>query len=227
MSAEPDSSTPLSPGQKALRFFHVLLQPKLARNLGTLATEGYLAETGWVRSVASGSVVDAQGAPLPWATLPYIDFIGPRLRPGWTVFEYGAGASTRYYAARVGAVWTVEHNAAFAERLRPQLPANARLLERALGTNGYAAAIAECPSRPALVCVDGEDRVRCVEAALPWLAPNGVLVLDDSERPEYAPALAALAAAGFRPIEFWGLAPGWVRRKCTTVFYRDDNILGI
>jgi hypothetical protein len=227
MSDAPDPPRPLSPARKAWRFLRLLARPALVRKLGTLATTGYLAETGWVRSVLGGTVVDARGAPLPWATLPYIDFIAPRLRADWQVFEYGAGASTLFYAARVRAVLAVEHDEAFAVRLQPRLPANARLLVRALGSEAYAGAITECVPPAELVSVDGRDRVRCVTAALGRLAPGGVLVLDDSERPEYAPARAALGAAGFRSVEFWGLAPGRVERKCTSVFYRSDNVLDL
>jgi hypothetical protein len=227
MSAVPEFPRPLSPPRKAWRFFRLLLRPAVARKLGTLATEGYLAETGWTRSVASGTVVDRQGAPLPWATLPFVDFIAPRLRSSWNVFEYGAGASTRFFASRVREVVAVEHDEGFAARLRPQLPANARLLVRARGSATYVAAVAECDPPLELVSVDGEDRVRCIDAALPRLAPGGVLVLDDAERPEYGPAVVALAKAGFRAVEFWGVAPGGVMRKCTSVFYRPDNVLGL
>ena len=227
MSDAPDTPRSLSPARKAWRFLRLLARPALARKLGTLVTEGYLAETGWVRSVLGDTVVDAHGAPLPWATLPFIDFIAPRLRADWTVFEYGAGASTLFYAARVRAVLAVEHDETFAVQLQPRLPAHARLLVRALGSAVYPDAIAECAPPPELVSVDGRERVRCVTAALGRLASDGVLVLDDSERPEYAPARAALTAAGFRAVEFWGLAPGRVERKCTSVFYRRENVLGL
>lgn len=227
MSAVPEPHRPLTPANKAWRFLHLLAQPGLARKIGTLVTEGYLERTGWVRSVRAGAVVAADGTALPWTTLPFIDFIAPRLRAEWTVFEYGAGASTRFYAARVANVVAVEHDKAFAAALTPELPENARLLIRPEGTESYINAVAEGRPRLDLVSVDGRDRVRCVQAAQTALAPSGVLVLDDAERPEYAPAWTALRAAGFRAVEFWGLAPGGVERKCTAVFYRDGNGLGL
>lgn len=227
MSAVPEPHRPLPPAAKAWRFLRLLTQPALARKIGTLVTEGYLERSGWVRSVRAGAVVAADGTALPWTTLPFIDFITPRLGAEWTVFEYGAGASTRFYAARVATVLAVEHDEAFAASLQPELPENARLLVRAEATESYINAVAECRPRPVLVSVDGRDRVRCVQAALGALAPSGVLVLDDAERPEYAPAWTALRAAGFRAVEFWGLAPGGVERKCTAVFYRAGNELGL
>ncbi len=227
MSVEPDRPRPLRPAHKAWRFLCALARPAVARKLGTLATEGYLMQTGWMRSVASGAIVDARGHPLPWATLPFIDFITPRLRLAWNVFEYGAGASTLFFAARVRTVLAVEHDEKFAAGLLPQLPANARLKVHPVGSSAYVEAVTDCAAAPELVMIDGRDRVRCVQAALAHLAPGGVLVLDDAERAEYAPALAALADAGFRSVEFWGLAPGGVKRKCTRVFYRVVNVLDL
>ncbi len=217
----------LSPVRKAWRALRLLVQPALARKLGTLITDGYLADIGWVRSVREDAIIDARGEPLPWATYPFIDFLGPRLQPGWRVFEYGAGASTVYFARRVKAVTAVEHDELFAARLRPELPVNASLLVRAAGSESYALALMECAPAPDIVVVDGVDREQCIQAALDRLPPAAVLVLDDAERAEYATSIAQLKNKGFRVVEFWGLAPGLVRRKCTAIFYRRDNVLGL
>lgn len=227
MCNPPEKESSLAPVAKAAAFLRLLLRPAVARRLGTLVTEGYLAETGWVRSVLATGVLDAAGAPQPWTTLPFIDFIRPRLRQEWTVFEYGAGASTLFYARRVSRVFAVEHDEAFARALQPRLPANAAVLVRAVGSDAYVRAALECVPPPALVVVDGRDRLRCIEAVVPALATDAVLVLDDAERADYAPATSRLRAAGFRAVEFWGLPPGGVRNKCTTVFYRANNVLGL
>lgn len=225
----PDAPEPpsQSPPVKAWRFARLLLRPALARKLGTLVTEGYLAETGWVRSVISHELVDAAGGAVPWMTQPFLDFLRPRIQPHWRVFEYGAGASTLFFARRTAAVLAVEHDAAFATELSARLPANAQVIVWPASSAEYAGGVAQMRPPPHLVCIDGRDRVRCVAAALPCLDPAGVLVLDDAERPEYAAAVVQLRQAGFRSVEFHGLAPGQVRRKCTAVFYRADNVLGL
>jgi hypothetical protein len=227
MSVRPEPRSNLAPGRKLLRFLRLCLRPRVARKLGTIATDGYLADTGWIRSIASDAIVDAAGDAQPWATFPFIAFIGPRLEKRWTIFEYGAGASTLYYARRVQRVVTVEDNAAFAARLRPQLPANVSLMIKDSSDSEYALAVNQCAPEPHFVSVDGNDRTRCVEAAIPRLAAGGVLVLDDAERAEYGAVSARLRESGFRSVEFWGLAPGIVFEKCTTVFYRPDNVLGL
>ena len=226
-----ESSIPLSPEPtplaKAWAYFGLLSRLRFARKLGTAATHGYLAQTGWVRSVLRAAGTIETAAPLPWATFPYIAFIGPRLRPDLRVFEYGAGSSTLYYARHVRSVVAVEHDEGFARALIPHLPANATVILAAAHSEGYRRAIERDGGNFDLVVVDGRDRVRCVEAALAGFSPGGVLVLDDAEREEYTPAAATLVRSGFRRLDFWGLAPGVVGTKSTAVFYRSGNCLDL
>jgi len=210
-----------------LRFFRLMLNSRRAACILQITFNGYLAQTGWLRSMQEVKVQDSAGEPMPWYTIPFVDYLGPRIMRSWRIFEYGAGASTFYYARRVDEVWTVEHDAAFAGELRPRLPGNVHLLVHPENSDAYADAPGEMPAAADFISVDGRDRVRCLACAVGRLSPAGVLVLDDSERPEYASGIATLRVAGFRSLEFWGIAAGTIYRKCTTVYYRDDNILGI
>ncbi|HVS52983.1 MAG TPA: hypothetical protein VHD62_11570 [Opitutaceae bacterium] len=209
------------------RFALLLLRPRLAKAVARVTLDGYLARTGWLRSVRTGEVVDAHGEPIPWATLPFVEFIAPRLRAEWRVFEYGAGASTRFYARHVREVWAVEHDDAFARRLAPLLPPNARLEVRAAGSEEYRAAIRLLGRPPEIVSIDGRDRPRCAEMAVRHVAEAGVIVFDDTERAEYREALAHIAGAGFRRLDFWGVSAGSELHRCTSVFYRPGNVLEI
>jgi hypothetical protein len=124
MSDEPELQS-LPALVKAWRFARLLLRPVLARRLGTLVTEGYLVEMGWVRSVISHELVDADGEAVPWMTQPFVDFLRPRIRSHWRVFEYGAGASTLFLPGAPRRCWrssTMRHlrrNSVRACRRRP------------------------------------------------------------------------------------------------------------
>lgn len=209
------------------RFALLLLRPRLAKQLARLTLDGYLNETGWLRSASTRSVVDAHGQPIPWATLPFVDFVAPRLQRTWRVFEYGAGASTHFYAVRVAQVYSAEHDVEFARRLAPHLPANVRVEVHPRGSESYFAAIASLPAPPELVSIDGRDRNRCAEFALRHVAGTGVIVFDDTERAEYATALGQFGIRGFRRLDFWGVSAGSELYRCTSVFYRPDNVLGL
>jgi|UPI0006982098 hypothetical protein len=223
---KPDSADTAPRLALKWRFARVMMNRRFATQLARMALDGYLAEVGWTRSVLDQSIVGRDGSAIPWATYSFIEFIGPRLGKNFNVFEYGAGASTSYYAKRVSKVIALEHDSVFAAMLRPKLPANVELRERPLGP-GYINAIAELREPPSLVSVDGRNRVACVEAARGCLASDGVIVLDDTERPDYEPACEALKKHGFKRLDFWGFAPGQVERRCTTVFYRSENVLGL
>jgi hypothetical protein len=206
----------------------LLRQPAVARQVMAMGVAGYLVDTGWTASVQAKSPVDAGGRPVPWVTLPFIDFIGERLRIDMNVFEFGSGASTHYYAARVGRVDSVEHDKAWFDRVAAGLPNAVRVILVPLDRDGkYAGAVTTWGERYSLIVVDGRDRVNCMRASLPCLADDGCLVLDDSERAEYADGCQWLASSGYRRLDFWGLAPGLGYRKCTSVFYRPANCLSI
>ena len=58
-----------------------------------------------------------------------------------------------------------------------------------------------------LVLVDGRARLGCVVSALPKLRPEGVLLLDNSEREDAIEACALLADSGWSARHFSGPGP--------------------
>jgi hypothetical protein len=58
---------------------------------------------------------------LPWFTFGAIDFLNTYIRPYHTVFEYGCGGSTIFFAARAASIECVEHNRAWATSVSPEL----------------------------------------------------------------------------------------------------------
>jgi len=193
-----------------------------------LARTGPLHEDGWFRSIRVRESIDAEGRPIPWITYPAIDFLSRRIRPDMAVFEYGCGSSTQWWAERVGRVVSVEHNPAWYERIRREVPANVTLaLAEATPDGPYSRKASEFGPEFDLVVIDGEDRNHCARHALDALNPGGVILWDNSDRPEYEEGFQLLFDRGFRKIEFTGLAPGLYNRSETAFFYRNDNRLGI
>lgn len=183
---------------------------------------------GWLRSVRRRACVDAHGQPIPWFTYPAIDFLAARLRPKLSVFEWGSGASTRWFAQRTGRVDSCEHDPVWYEQTRNGLPPGATIRLLPLGADErYQHAIREAGLAYDLVVIDGRRRVACARACLPCLAPGGVVVWDNTDRPAYAAGLAHLQQAGFHRVDFWGMAPMLVEKSCTSVLFRPGNCLGI
>ncbi|RMI13290.1 class I SAM-dependent methyltransferase [Cellulomonas triticagri] len=171
-----------------------------------------------VRSMfAIHDAADLVALDVPWWTYgaaarvaAHLDALGGSAR----VLEYGSGASSVWLARRAAHVTSVEHepgwaalvrdlarDAGVADRLdvrevpprstpEPLVPSG----RRGEGGRDYAAyvrAIDDVPGELDLVVVDGRARAACLEAATRRLAPGGLVLLDDSQRPRYAAALAS------------------------------------
>lgn len=190
--------------------------------------EGYLFESGWFEAFRSGSAVDKNNNPVPWLTYPFISFISERLNKTMDIFEFGSGNSTFFYSDKVNSVTTVEHNQAWYEKVSTRKKNNVTLLFVPLDENDkYCRSAIESGKKYDLIIIDAEDRVNCIINCLDALKENGIIILDDSERKEYLEGVEFLLKNFFKKIDFWGIAPGVLLKKCTTIFYKPDNCVNI
>ncbi len=207
--------------------WYVLRKMRLAGLLQLWLKSG-LEEDGWFRSFHAQSSIDKAGKPLPWFSYGFIKFLTPRLAPNMSVFEYGSGNSTLWFAGKVGKVKAVEHDKEWVEKLTPCLPQNAKVVFQSLDQKtAYTQEVGKAGEMYDLIIVDGRERNACVEACLPYLAPTGVVILDNAERESYLPARAYLQQKGFKCLDFWGMPVGTAINSCTAVYYRENNVLDI
>ena len=177
---------------------------------------------------------------LPWLNFALIDVLDGWLeRRPRRVFEWGAGGSTLYYARRSAAVVTVEHDAVWTARVAaeirrlgldtvdlrhvpedegtrplppPQPPQRAGKLQK-YGT--YVDQIRTDGVAYDLIQVDGRARVECVAAARDHLAPGGLLVVDDVDKPGRMADVRALLDGGWGVWRTWGPGPSSGARVIT------------
>jgi predicted O-methyltransferase YrrM len=125
----------------------------------------------------------------PWIVPAAVSYLSRLIQPGWSIFEFGSGWSTPWLATRCAKLFSLEYDPAWYARIK--LALEARGLDNCLllmvGRDDFATTITAFPDESFdLVLVDGQDeRVGCVESAAPKLKRGGLLVLDDSDRPEY------------------------------------------
>ncbi len=189
---------------------------------------GLVGAWGYARSVRLMRPVDEHDHPLPW--LPYcaIELLNERIDAVQSVLEFGSGHSTFYFMARVARVTSVEHHAAWLETVRSRVDSNVTILQASReSAESYTAAIRASADRFDLILVDGQQRVACFQLALERLTPEGVIVLDDSDRSAYAEVFPLAAQAGFRTLHLRGHKADSVQLHRTSFFYRDRNCLGI
>lgn len=206
----------------------VLFQPARLKSLLSFNHKGYLDDIGWFKAFDTRSPVDKNGAPIPWVTYSFIDFIKERLNKQHAVFEFGSGNSTFFYAKYAGIVVSVEHDKDWYDKIIKSKPENSEMIFCELVRGGdYCHMPVKLGEKFDIIIVDGRDRVNCCKQAIDALSEKGVVVLDDSERESYWQGVDFLTNSGFKHLSFSGISPGLFYRKSTSVFYKDDNCLGI
>lgn len=176
----------------------------------------------------------------PWWTYGAIDAVAAHLAAldgKARVFEYGSGASSVWLGRRAAEVHSVEHHAGFAGVMR-QVLAEAGLdgtvtLHEVPPTTGevpvvpserggeegndyadYVASIDDVPGEFDLVVVDGRARVACLQHAAKRLAPGGIVLFDDTQRPRYR---AGLEGSGLQVQRIRGWVPSLPYPRETSV----------
>lgn len=191
----------------------------------------YLNKTGYVRSKISDSLKNENGEFLPWMNYSIIELLKERLQKDHTVFEYGSGASTMFWAKHCASVSSIEYDEKWYHLIRTHIEKldNAQLRFQEVNQQ-YIEAISHDDSSASfdLVIVDGRKRVECAQYALPYLSTRGVLILDDSGRPHYQEAFDSFRNAGFKALTLKGLKPTGFGMDQSTIFYRSEsNILDL
>lgn len=204
-----------------------LLKKSLLYDLYIFLRSKGLREEGWFKSLRCRLPVDRDGQPLPWYTYPAIRAIEPRLRDDLAVFEFGSGNSTLWWASRARAVRSVEHDEDWYLSMKNIVPANVDLVHRSLGDGSYAAEVLAGDELFDVIIIDGVERNECGKLCLQRLKDDGVVIWDNTERPDYEEGLSCLDARGFRRLDLWGLSPGIDLMLCTSILYRSDNCLGL
>src|SRR3954470_17820735 len=133
------------------------------------AVRTLLRDYGHVKSSRRGRCVDGHGQPIPWYTYPAIEYLKQLDFSAKDVFEFGAGQSTLFWAARARRVVSVEDDDAWYRELLPSISQNCELfLETDLYE--YVNRLAASPSSYDIIVVDGAARGKtwflCCEAAV-------------------------------------------------------------
>ena len=136
---------------------------------------------------------------LPWISYGAIDFLDGYLKPDMTVYEYGSGGSTLFFASRVARVTSIEHDPRWYSRVQTKLQANSmtnvnlQLLEWDLSqmadfeNSPYVQSLRDTEAD--VILIDGlEDlskynrRPICFALAETQIKQGGIILLDDSWR---------------------------------------------
>ncbi len=190
--------------------------------------DSYLYLTGWMQSLEERKPIDKNGNPIPWMNFPVVRFLEERLKDDLTLFEFGSGYSTYFFADKVRAVTSVEYDEKWFQLVKLHLPDNVNLIFKAKDIDGdYCRVICSTNDQYDVVIVDGRDRVNCIRQSIAALSLRGVILLDDSQREKYQEGIHFAKENGFRALDIEGLKATGARIYRTTILYREGNCLGL
>jgi hypothetical protein len=187
---------------------------KVGQNVHTL-----LFKQGQWRSMRETRPVRTDGSWVPWYTYPATEYLAQFDWSESAIFEYGAGASSLFWAARARSVTSVDRDADWVRRLEPQATSSLRLLLRT-GRREYVGAIQESGETFDLVIIDGHWRHDCVAPAMECLEKRGMVLLDNSDM--FVWVAKRLRDEGLFQIDFSGFGPVNNYAWTTSLFVRAD-----
>lgn len=173
-----------------------------------------------LKSVATNRAIDAEGNPLPWYTYPAIEFLTQLDFRDRSVFEYGSGMSTLYWARAARHVVSVEDDERWYQTIATQAPTNSRILLETDLAN-FPEALRRTGETFDVIVVDGpargRTRLKCCRVALEALRPGGLIILDNSDwLPESA---RLLRDNGLLEVDMTGFAPICGHVQTTSLFF--------
>jgi len=137
---------------------------------------------------------------IPWLVKEAVEFIEKNIKTSDTVFEYGSGGSTLWFAQRAQSVISVEHNREWYQRLKVKIPDNVTLhfiaadsdAQRGYESSNKQTFKAYTTFIDRLKCfdwilIDGRARIACMLHAVSKF--KRFLILDDTYRVEYQNAI--------------------------------------
>lgn len=171
---------------------------------------------GLSSSIELGRPVAADGSPIPWYTYPAVEYLTQLDARGLTIFEFGCGNSSLFWARKEARVWCVEHNPEWHAAVSAQSFLLQGLALRE-DKKGYAAAVGETGETFDIIVIDGVWRNECLREALPRLREDGIVILDNSDW--YVDVAESLRRAGFFQVDFSGFGPCNTYCWTTSLFF--------
>ncbi len=172
---------------------------------------------GHHRTVTEQTPVLTDGTPIPWMTYPAVSYLNQLDVSQKQVFEYGCGNSTRYWSQRCRKIVSVEHDADWFARMKGANLAHAEIF------HAEGRAYVEMVARDAphdIIVIDGRWRFDCAVHCTEYLAPGGLVMLDNSER--YPAATEFLRKKGLIQVDMIGHGPMTRFISCTSLFLKRD-----
>ena len=197
---------------------------QVARSVATciLTPIRFSINTGHAKSSFLMRAVDKKGDPIPWYTYPAIDFLLLRDYRDKNILEFGSGQSTLWWAARAKFVLSLEEDPHWFAEISRRVPSNVEICQVPAGIEAIEKLVQSRRMKFDVIIIDGGPRRKLVALSFQYLAPRGVIILDNAEGYGFYEEIKGREC---RRIDFFGFAPGVVLRHCTSMAFVDDCFL--
>lgn len=178
-----------------------------------------LYKQGQLNTFVEGKPVDQNNAPIPWITYPALEFLSQFDYSECSIFEFGAGNSTLFWAKRARKVVSVETDKGWFESLSRVMPSNVDLfhIEEA---KGFTESILRQNGTFEVIVIDSlKHRYGATKNAIKKMTPGGILIFDNSDW--YPNSCRVLRDAGLFQIDFHGFGPVNGYAWTTSIFFED------
>lgn len=177
-----------------------------------------LIKYGWYKSIREGKCVDCNDDYIPWFTYPAIDYLKQIDFSEKSVFEWGAGYSTIFWAKRAKKVISVETEEEWYKIVRDIAPSNCKIVYAERERSTYVKEIDNHDEAYDVIVIDGtgETRLDCCGAAIKRLLPGGIIILDDADL--WLRSARVLREADLIQIDFTGFGALSANARTTSIF---------
>jgi tRNA A58 N-methylase Trm61 len=160
--------------------------------------------------------------PLPWMTHPFIEFISKKINKETTIFEFGSGSSTLFFAKKVKKIISIETRKNWYEAIKHAALDNVEiiLMEDAIANENYENFPKNYNEKFDFIIVDSIKRFACCKNSIECLKLGGSTILDDSERKNYKKIFDFFKEKNFKQIDFFGTSAHDNKTKNTTMFFQ-------
>lgn len=202
---------------KQIKFitYELMKQTKLTSIFNTLKIiKILLFDFGYFKSAYKMRPVDKDGNPIPWFSYPAIEYLNNMDMRKMSVFEYGSGNSTIFWAKKSKRVTSVESDKKW---FIPKDVKHKNIERRLESTKKrYINSISANNLKYDVVVIDGQFRHECVKKSIDHVNKSGFIIIDNSEW--YQKSCNFLAKKGFTEINFSGFYPSNPYTSTTSFF---------
>ena len=176
-------------------------------------------EYGQFNTIKTGTCFDKNYEPIPWYTYPAIEYFKRLDFEDKTIFEYGCGNSSLFWANRVKRIISVESDKEWYHKILKEKSRNQEII-LAKDKDEYIKSINKFGLMFDVIIVDGLYRYDCVLTSIDYLKRDGMIILDNSDW--FPKSSECLRQKNLIQIDFSGFGPVNNYTWSTSIFINRD-----